>query len=81
MAAMIRNSRPNVVWLVHPRVWNPPAICSAPSPSEQADPNRVARIAIVDRLAERPFCGPLPEQRDERGADELAVPEGGVCDR
>ena len=44
----------------------PPVICSAPRPSEVAEPKSVAKIAITSIALPGPPGGPLAEQRSER---------------
>ena len=52
----------------------PPLIWSAPSPSDVALPNSVAKIARLSIAAPGRAVDAVAEQRPERRADQVALP-------
>ena len=50
MITMIRMARVAVVAGIPNRYCNPPAICSAPKPSDTASPKRVASTATISTM-------------------------------
>src|SRR3712207_8972510 len=84
--AITTTSRPLPASPTQPRISTPLPICSAPSPSEAAEPNSVAKMASTSMVLpaqpsvrRRPNSGAKAELRSEEHTSELQSRQYLVC--